>query len=120
VFKRLSLSNEHILILASDDRGRYADESSVLDVRRRLAAAEAGAQAADDVQAKHADESVAELFAHRAVQDEIDSVVDERQDVEQVAESHVDLIDEARQQTTQKVDDALWKFSDEEQDDDKQ
>jgi len=66
---------------------------------------------------KHADERVAELFAHRAVEDEIDAVVDERENVEQVAERHVDLVDKAgRQHAAQQVDDALRQLRHQEQD----
>jgi len=121
VSKRLSLSNQHVLILGSDDRRRHGYRRSVLEPgRRRLPAAAAGAQATEDVETKHADERVAELFAHRAVENEIDSVVDERQDVQQVADRHVDFDNEARQNAAQQVDDAIRELCHQKQDDDQQ
>jgi len=112
------LRNENILVFASDDGGRRGYRSSFLEaVARSLPAAAASSEATERVQVEHTDERVAELFAHRAVEDEVDSVVDERQDVEQVAECHVDLVDEARrQQTAEQVDDALRQFRHQEQD----
>jgi len=113
---RLCLSNQYVLILASDDRRRHGYRCSILEAGgRMLAAAAAGALTTECVEVKHADERVPELFAHRAVENEVDSVVDERQDVEQIAECHVDFVDKARQQAAQQVDDALWQLRHEEQ-----
>ena len=42
---------------------------------------------------------VAELLAHGAVKQKVDAVVDERKDVEQIAQTRVDLVYEARQDT---------------------
>ena len=52
-------------------------------------------------------EGVAKLLAHRAVEEEVDAVVDESEDVEQVAETGVHLVDEVVEQPVQQVHHAL-------------
>ena len=39
-------------------------------------------------------ERVTELFAHCTVENKIDPIVDQRQDIEQIAKSHVNFVDE--------------------------
>ena len=56
-------------------------------------------------------ECVTELFAHCTVENKINSVVDQRQNIEQVTESHVNFFDEMIENSIEKVDDSLWKLS---------
>ena len=103
--------------------GRDGDGGAELLERHRLTAAVHGAGrrrgevvrlgvdgATASAGDKQVHERVAELLAHGAVEEEVDAVVDERQDVEQVAETGVHLVDEVVQQPVQQVGDALWKL----------
>jgi len=61
---------------------------------------------------------VAELLAHRAVQQEVDSVVYQRQNVQQISETGVHFVVERVRNAVEEVRDALREFCDEEQHDD--
>jgi len=92
-----------------------ASGSRVIDIRRRRQ----GATTAF-VGDKQLDKRVSKLLAHRAVEDKVYSVVYQRQNVEQIAETGVDLVDEAGQDAVEEVGDALRELGDEEEHDDEQ
>jgi len=99
--------------------GEASHRVPVVVRRRRLPTTSAGDE--------ELDKGVAKLLAHRAVQQEVDAVVDQSQNVQQVVENvqqvtetRIHFVDEVRQQTVEEIGDALRELSDEEEDDDQE
>ena len=66
------------------------------------------------------DERLSELATHRAEKNEVDGAVDQRQDVEQIAEVEVDSVRELAADAAEDHGDTLRQFGDEEENDDRQ